>query len=240
MDNKVSQELADLYQDYYSGDEIEVKRALSASDSIDHVLSLRPGKFGKLLDVGAGNGSVLKEVARQKLATEACALEISASGIEKIKHLDFAELKDVQSFDGYHIPYGDRSFDTAICIHVLEHVEHERMLLREIGRVADDIFLEVPLEGGLRGRLNYSTGHINYYTPLSFRALVETSGLEVVSSRVFTSSSAYEQHLYGTRNGKVRNKVRNLLLNALGPRASELMTYLMTVHCRPTGVKRTG
>ena len=240
MVKQISKELTDLYEGYYSGDDIEVKRALSASDSIDHILSLRRENFGKLLDVGAGNGSVLKEVARQNLASEATALEISASGIERIRNLDFAALKEVQAFDGYQIPYADRTFDTAICIHVLEHVEHERMLLREIRRVAKDVFLEVPLEGGLRGRLNYSTGHINYYTPLSFKALVETSGLEIVSSRVFTSSSAYEQHLYGPRKGKVRNVIRNVLLNTLGPRASELMTYLMTVHCRPTEVRRTG
>jgi SAM-dependent methyltransferase len=233
MSMHVSEPVTSLYDDYYFENDIEEKRALSAKDSVEHILTLRSGQFGKLLDVGAGNGSVLREVLRHKLATEACALEISASGIEKIKNLDFAELREVRPFDGYHIPYDDETFDTAICIHVMEHVEHERMLLREIARVAKDIFLEVPLEGGLRGRLNYSHGHINYYTPLSFRALIETSGLEIVSSRVFKSSSAYEQHIYGGIKGRVRNMLRNLLLKALGPKASELMTYLMTVHCRP-------
>ena len=233
MKQGISPELTTLYADYYDVNDIGMKRALAAADSVAHMQALRPGSFGNMLDVGAGNGSVLKEIAARGLATQATALEISASGIEKIGKLDFPELKAVLPFDGYHIPFPDRTFDSAICIHVMEHVEHERMLLKELGRVAGDVFVEVPLEGGMRGRTNYSDGHINYYTPLSFRALIETSGLEIVSMQVFTSSTAYEQLLYGTTGGKLRSVLRKTLLKALGPRASELMTYLLTVHCRP-------
>lgn len=237
MTSGTSQELSDFYSDYYSNDALARKRALAASDSVDHIQSLNKGSLGRLLDVGAGNGSVLQEIVRRKLASEICALEISASGIERINELDLPVVKEVKAFDGYAIPYGDASFDSAICIHVMEHVEHERMLLREIARVAKNIYVEIPLEGGLRGRTNYKFGHINYYTPLSITALLETSGLEVVSSQVFTSSLAYEQYLYGKTGGKLRNMTRNLLLKGLGPRASELMTYLFTAHCRPGDTK---
>lgn len=235
MTEALNKELSDLYAGYYATDNIATKRALAARDSVDHMQSLRNGSLGRMLDVGAGNGSVLTEIARRNLAEEATALEISASGIEKIGKLDLPALKQVLPFDGYHIPFPDKSFDSAICIHVIEHVEHERVLLREIGRVARDIFVEVPLEGGFRGRLNYKYGHINYYTPLSFRALLETSGLAILSMQVFSSSLAYEQHLYGNFGGRIRKVLRTGLLKTLGPKAApELMTYLLAAHCTPS------
>lgn len=240
MNKAVSQELDELYNDYYVDESISVKRGLAAQDSVDHISALKTGALGKLLDVGAGNGSVLNEISKRNLCSEMHALEISASGLEKIKNLNLTLIKDAQKFDGYKIPYTDNMFDTAICIHVMEHVEHERMLLREIGRVSKDIFLEVPLEGGLRGKTNYKYGHINYYTPLSMTALIETSGLEIISSKVVCSSLAYEQHLHGSLKGRIRNFIRNSLLNILGKHSSELMTYLFIAHCRPVNEELLG
>lgn len=232
MQDIVSKKLSDMYKNYYSDGSVDEKRDLAAIDSVDHIQAVSDMKLGRLVDVGAGNGSVIKELFRRDLASEICALEISQSGVDRIKQQGGSSLKEVQSFDGYRIPYPDKSFDTAICIHVLEHVEHERMLLREIGRVAKDIFLEIPLEGGFRGKINYKYGHINYYTPLSFRALIESSGLEICASKVVTSSSDYEQYLYGRKKGAIRHAMRNLLLRVLGSKASQLATYLNVVHCR--------
>lgn len=233
MTSAVSEPLQSLYDDYYQVHDIQKKRALAAKDSVDHVQLLMPGNLGKLIDVGAGNGSVLKEVFHRNLATEATAVEISASGLEKIQALQNPKLKEVVQFDGYNIPFADSEFDTALCVHVMEHVEHERRLLKEMARVAKNIIVEVPLEGGMRGRANYSTGHINYYTPLSFRALLETTGLEVVNAKIFTSSKEYEVHLYGTAKGTIRNTIRNSLLSVFGNRATDMMTYLYAAHCRP-------
>ncbi len=35
----------------------------------------------------------------------------------------------------YEMPYGDATFDMAICSHVLEHLQHPRKAMAEIGRV---------------------------------------------------------------------------------------------------------
>lgn len=40
----------------------------------------------------------------------------------------------------------DGSFDLAIQSHVLEHVEYPRVVSHEAARVADYVFVEVPLE----------------------------------------------------------------------------------------------
>jgi SAM-dependent methyltransferase len=229
----VSEKISDIYDNYYKEERrLTEKRAIAARDTVDHIQNLYPHPLGNVLDVGAGNGSVLQELAQRNLVTEVTALEISTSGIEKIKERDLAVLKDVCHFDGYKIPFGDDAFDTAISIHVLEHVEHERLFLREIGRISKNIFIEVPLEGGVRGKINYSFGHINYYSHLSFRALLETSGLEIVKLQIVTSSEEYERHCYGYWPGRLRYALRNGLLAVLGNHAAELMTYLIVAHCR--------
>jgi len=184
-----------------------------------------------MLDVGAGNGSVLLEVDQAGIASELYAIEISVSGMDRISGLGLSTLKEVHQFDGYQIPYPDRFFDTAICIHVLEHVEHERLLLRELGRVAKTVFVEVPIEGGFRGQVDLRFGHINYYTPMTFLNLLNTSGLTTVRHGIFTSSIAYEQYCSGRVRGWMKNFVRRGALHAFPRIAPELMTYLLAARC---------
>lgn len=228
---KMAENLSDLYSDYYE-DAPNPKREIAARDSVDHIIDFHPEPLGSVVDVGAGNGSVIGEIARRGIATDVSALEISASGIERIQARQLAILKEVKPFDGYRMPYPNDNFDSAVCIHVLEHVEHERIFLKELARIARDVFIEIPLEGGFRGRINYTYGHINYYSPLSFLALVETSGLRIVKSKIVTSSLAYEQFVHGKVPGAVRAAARRGLLSIAGKRASDLMTYLMVAHCR--------
>jgi hypothetical protein len=85
----------------------------------------------------------------------------------------------------------------------------------------------------MRGRINYKYGHINYYSPLSFRALVETSGLSIVKSKVVTSSLAYERFVHGRWQGTLRFGLRKTLLATVGRRASDFMTFLMIAHLSP-------
>jgi ubiquinone/menaquinone biosynthesis C-methylase UbiE len=229
---EVANRLSELYEDYYDTDRDDLKRALAARDSLAHIRALSSSPLGRLLDVGAGNGSTLAEIDRAGAASEMYAVEISASGALRIAARGLRALREVKHIDGYTIPYPDKFFDTAICIHVLEHVEHERLFLRELGRVAETVFVEAPLEGGFRGRINQTFGHINYYTRMTLLNLLRTSGLEPVASQVFTSSREYEQLLYGRRNGALRNGIRRLMLRALPAAAPHLMTYVLMAQCR--------
>jgi ubiquinone/menaquinone biosynthesis C-methylase UbiE len=138
-----------------------------------------------VLEVGAGDGVILKLLAEKNFASELHAVELSASGVERIKERNIASIKSVQEFDGYHLPFGDDSMDLIILTHVLEHVEHERLLLRELKRVAKMVVIEVPRDyrAGVDTRIKHflAYGHINVYTPTSLRYLLLTEGLEVVT-----------------------------------------------------------
>lgn len=235
----LNQEYKALYSGYYRKDSaLEHKRNLSAESTIDHIRIVANGaKWRTILDVGAGNGSVLARLNKERLAEEFYAVEISESGVNAISKLGMDRLKEARLFDGYHVPYPDKFFDLAICIHVLEHVEHERILLRELGRVAKEVIIEVPLEGGVTLaksiRQTAKFGHINHYTVDSFLFLLETAGLQPVQHLIETSSAAYERHLYGSFRGTIKNSIRRGALK-LSPRiASWILNYLLTVRCIP-------
>jgi ubiquinone/menaquinone biosynthesis C-methylase UbiE len=137
-----------------------------------------------VLEVGAGEGSVLHHLDQSGYFEELHALEIATSGIEVIKSRNLPSVKSVELFDGYALPYDDDSFDAVILCHVLEHVEYERILLRELMRVAPYQIIEVPLDyhfeidSKVDHYLGY--GHINVYTPSSVRFLLKSEGFEVV------------------------------------------------------------
>lgn len=142
----------------------------------------------KVLEVGAGDGSILHYLDEWNFGKELYALEIADTGVALIKGRGLNRLKEVQSFDGYKIPYADNTFDLVILAHVLEHVEHERILLRELKRIAKNIVIEVPLDYrfGVDNRIKHflDYGHINMYTPTSLRFLLKTEGLEIVADQV--------------------------------------------------------
>jgi hypothetical protein len=234
----ISEEYRALYAGYYADPRggLATKRTLAAADSLQHMRQLL-GDYNPdaIIDVGAGNGSVLEALQHSGLGSRLTAVEISESGIAEIKARQLPRLVDVQIFNGYQIPYGDGAFDLAIAIHVLEHVEHERVLLQELQRVARRIIVEVPLENGLRAgraiRAGRPNGHINYYTPETFINLLETAGLRVLDHAVHTSSVAYEQFLSGRFKGRVKHAIRRAALTVAPTVAPWLATYLLTAYC---------
>jgi ubiquinone/menaquinone biosynthesis C-methylase UbiE len=232
-----SAELQAFYEDYYN-DAVAKKRTITAVQSVDHIESLCGTALGKILDVGAGDGSTLEEIERRNIATSIEAVEISSSGIERIRSRKLKTLTNVQSFDGYRLPYPDQTFDLALAIHVLEHVEHERLFLRELARVAKTIYIEVPLEHTFR--LNRSIalgkpfGHINHYTFDRFLNLLVTSGLEPVKSSVLPNSLPYEIFVGGDLRGSVMHVIRSFMLTAAPALAPKLIVYLAGALCQST------
>ncbi|MBX9860467.1 MAG: class I SAM-dependent methyltransferase [Sphingomonas sp.] len=200
---------------------------------MDAIIALGGSKLGRVLDVGAGDGVVSAEIDRRNLASAIVAAEISASGIDKMRSRTFSSPFEIKQIDGYTLPFSDAEFDTAVCAHVIEHVEHERLFLKEISRVAKQLYLIAPLEGGLRGRIDRRMGHINYYTPMSLRNLVETSGFTVDGVRVFGASTERERIISGGLKGSIKNSIRRAVTLVAGPYAPHVMAHVMALHAVP-------
>jgi len=180
----ISENVKTAYDSYYETHD-GGWRLLGAKYKARRIIEVSKGHaFKNALEVGAGDGSILKLLSDSGFAEQYSAVEISESGVERIKAQNIVNLKSVQIFDGYNLPFADDEFDVVILSHVLEHVEHERILLRELRRVAKMCLIEVPKDYryGVDQRLDHflGYGHINMYTPTLLRYLLLTEGFTIV------------------------------------------------------------
>jgi ubiquinone/menaquinone biosynthesis C-methylase UbiE len=243
----ISDNVKTAYDEFYEKHD-EAWRMLGAKYKAQHIIDVCKGhSFKKVLEVGAGDGSILKLLSEQNFAPEYQAVEISESGVKHIESRNIQGLKSVQIFDGYHLPFKDNSFDLVILSHVLEHVEHERLLLRELKRVAAYCVIEVPRDykDGVDKRIKHflAYGHINMYTPTSLRYLLMTEGFEVKTD--LTSMIEPEVTKFNTYVNQKKPKslvtdlkigaeyaVKKGLVNLLGKKKAEQMASAYTVLCK--------
>jgi len=246
----ISGNVKTAYDEFYQQHD-EAWRMLGAKYKAQQIIGVCKGyPFKKVLEVGAGDGSILKFLADADFAPEYDAVEISDSGVAHILARNIKGVKSVQVFDGYHLPFEDNSFDLIILSHVLEHVEHERLLLREIKRVARHCIIEVPLDyrPGVDKRIKHflAYGHINMYTPTSLRYLLRTEGFEI--EKDLTSLIEPEVTRFNTYINQKKTKsfitslkitgefmVKNGLGQIFGAKKKEQLANAYTVLCKKSG-----
>jgi ubiquinone/menaquinone biosynthesis C-methylase UbiE len=183
MDLKITSQFQEAYNEQYS-DKTAIWRELGAQQKVQNILDISAGQsFENVLEVGAGDGSILKLLDQKNYAKNLNAVEISKSGLEQILSKNIKSLQSATLFDGYKLPFADKQFDLIILSHVLEHVEHERILLREIHRVARFAIIEVPKDYrfGADKKLKHflAYGHINLYTPTFLKYLLLTENFKI-------------------------------------------------------------
>lgn len=184
---RIAVDLHAAYEEQYAAD-LTAWRELGARYKAQNIRLVSAGRsFASLLECGAGEGSLLQQLDRGGFCPELHALEISPSGIAAIQRRSIPSLRSVLRFNGYQLPYRDKSFDLAVLSHVLEHVEHPRLLLRELRRVSRYQAIEVPLDYSpvvdrrVAHFLGY--GHINIFTPALLRFLLASEGFTILRDR---------------------------------------------------------
>jgi len=129
----------DAFEEYYrylSDKHIERDTDLN-KECLEKILTSIVGK--SVLDVGCGRGYLAKRIASEK--------KIGVVGIDIIvPEVDHAiEGVEFVKNNVEKLPFRDKSFDTVICTHTLEHVLDIEKVVREIRRVAKKkIIIVVP------------------------------------------------------------------------------------------------
>lgn len=218
----VAQSVQEAYDQQYAGDRSEW-RQVGGKYKARNILDLCKGhEFKKVMDCGAGEGSVLSFVDASGEFSELFATEISDSAIAHIESRALPSVTEIKKFDGHRIPYSDEFFDMVYCSHVVEHVEHPRILIREIARVSKFQIYEVPLDyhANIDSRIDYflGYGHINVYTPSLFRFLLKSEGHEIITEKLTHVPLEVARYVkYGTqkKNKTALSEARFKLLPAL-------------------------
>jgi 2-polyprenyl-3-methyl-5-hydroxy-6-metoxy-1,4-benzoquinol methylase len=234
---KVDRELQELYDACYTTGSIEEDREITSRQTLEHIKIITGNKkLKKIIDIGAGNGSLIQAISELDICESISAVEISSSGVEVIQKKNIKKLISLSKFDGYSIPHGDNEFDLGLTTHVVEHVEHERMFLKEAARVCKKLYVEVPLEHtiSLDKTISISRplGHINFYTKKSFDNLIRTSGLTIEKSIIFPASLEREIFIANSQLiGFIKNKIRTNALKIAPNIATHVFVYMYGVIC---------
>lgn len=231
----VSKQLKAEYDDYYDAE--SQWRWISSKSKADRIIQLcSKYPHNSILDVGAGEGSVVNRLSDRSFGESLHALEISSSGIESIRQRNIPSLKDCRLFDGNTIPYEDNRFDLVILSHVVEHLEYPRQLLYESARVGRNLFVEVPLDLTARLKKDYKPvkgGHLNYFSPKTIRLLVQTCHLQVLDQKITNPSWPVYRYRLG-RKGILRYLVKACALLVCPGMATALWTYHCSLVCTKT------
>lgn len=219
----LSTEVKQAYENQYDASIVAWREANGQhkAENIERILKKNGLSPARICEVGCGEGSILNWLGKKNVGKELYGLDISDSAIEIARSKNIPNLVEIQSFSGYEIPYADGSFDLAICSHVIEHVEHPRLLLREIKRVSKMQYFEVPIDFSLtvdqkmEHYLGY--GHINIYTPALFRFLLQSEKLEVLDdTHVFISDDILKLMFKEKAAGLWKKRLKNAVVKSVG------------------------
>ncbi len=189
---------AEIYSYEYFRDAVEKnpRRERVFAELLVELESVLNGK-GRLLDIGAGEGTLIK-VANER-GWEAEGTELSSVMIKYIREdLGFTIHQGI--LEDISLPAA--SFDAIVLNHVLEHVKNPKTTLEKVGELLRPdglVRIEIPNLASLSSHLkscqskmrlkknpwkHYSTDHhFWFFTPVSLTRTLETAGLSLVTMR---------------------------------------------------------
>ena len=136
----------------------------------------------RLVEVGCGEGFILRHINEQSSAINMHGIDISSEILLLAK--DHYRSGKYACASAYNLPFPKDEFELVLCAEVLEHLERPAIALNEIRRVSSRyILISVPLEpiwrilNVLRGayvrRWGNTPGHIQHWTRGSLIQLLE-------------------------------------------------------------------
>lgn len=170
---------------------------------------------GDILEVGCGIGNFTKSL---KEYGNVFSIDIDKSYIDEVKKLingkaGFGDIETGKYF------FGDKLFDSIVCINVLEHIKRDNQALKNLYKLLKKegcLILLVPAHTFLFGKIDESIGHIRRYAKEELVKQLEGFGFRVLNCRKVNFLGALGWFVAGKILGKSsvdedRIKIFNLL-----------------------------
>jgi len=151
-------------------------------DRVIGSLDLPPG--AQILDAGCGSGRNMLELAR---LGEVTGIELSPASVAVARARDVGEVIEGSVEE---LPFEDDSFDFAVCLDVIEHLDRDRQTLRELRRVirpGGRLLITVPAYPSLWSSHDVVNHHRRRYTRASLLAAASESGWEATRTTHFNA-----------------------------------------------------
>src|SRR5262249_50784031 len=139
-----------------------------------------PALDGRILEVGAGTGTLSEFLLpfSQKLICLEPARNLIPELRRRLQTYVLANLEQVEvvanDFEGFCAESADNSVDAIVCVNVLEHIQEDEEVMREMRRImrpGGHLCLFVPALPFIYGTLDQEFGHHRRYTKGGLRAL---------------------------------------------------------------------
>jgi ubiquinone/menaquinone biosynthesis C-methylase UbiE len=139
-----------------------------------------------VVDVGCGEGILTEQWAR-RTPGRVVGIDLDDPKLRDQWERHSLPNLEFQTGLGDNLPYGDREFDAASAMEVLEHVPDPEAVLAEMARVAARwVIVSVPREplwralnmarGAYLGQFGNTPGHLNHWSKRSFAQLLRRYG----------------------------------------------------------------
>jgi SAM-dependent methyltransferase len=179
------------FSDDFFGAAEDLERLGTAKNFFDWVLTeFHPYITGRVLEVGAGLGTITRKLVDRYPDVNIVALEPADnmfSDLEAIAALQPRVEAHRETLSDYRTT-PDHSFDTALYLNVLEHIdddEREVRLAYETLRPGGALLIFGPALEWLYSELDYRAGHYRRYSIKGIRRLVSGAGFQVVTVKYF-------------------------------------------------------
>lgn len=161
----------------------------------------------RVLEVGMGIGIFTERLlaGRELVVGVELVAEFLDAARERLSGRPGLEMHQADMGAGIPSFLADRTFDTIVCMNVLEHIEDDERTLRDFRTLlapGGRLVLVVPQYPWLYNGLDSNDGHFRRYTRADLRAKLERAGLPVEATGQFNMTAIAGWFVNGTLLGR--------------------------------------
>lgn len=164
-----------------------------------------PFVHGNILEVGCGIGNFTPFLSQYG---KLWAIDIDRDGLKRTKKISSPSIRvgfgDIQKGKYF---FGKRSFDSIVCLNVLEHIEHDALALTHLYSLLSSggyLILLVPIYPVLYGSVDLAIDHFRRYVPKKIIQTLIRVHFRIISSRKLNHIGAIGWWI----NGRVLKRTR--------------------------------